>query len=105
MCREPGMPSIRTIFQWLEKNKNFAQLYARARVEQAETYREMIIDEAFSASDAQIGKLRVDALKWVASKLSPRRYGDKVDVEHTGTLDVRVTIGGDSSTTSPLTKS
>ena len=55
----------------------------------------MILDEAFNSHDAQIGRLRVDALKWVASKLAPKRYGDKVEVEQTGTQKIRVIMGGD----------
>jgi hypothetical protein len=55
----------------------------------------MILDEAFNSNDAQIGRLRVDALKWVASKLAPKRYGDKVEVEQTGTQKIRVIMGGD----------
>ena len=58
-------------------------MYARAREEQAETYADRLIEEAFSAEDASIGRLRMDALKWAASKLAPKRYGDAVQMKHT----------------------
>jgi hypothetical protein len=32
-------------------------------------------------------KTRIDALKWVLSKLLPKTYGDKVVVDHTVTVD------------------
>jgi hypothetical protein len=31
----------------------------------------------------------VDARKWVASKLLPKKYGDKLDLQHSGAIDVR----------------
>ena len=31
----------------------------------------------------QRSRLRVDTRKWLASKLYPKRYGDRVDVDHT----------------------
>ncbi len=31
---------------------------------------------------AQVARLRVDARKWVASKLRPKTWGDKQQIEH-----------------------
>lgn len=95
VCRDIKIaPS--TVIEWTWKNKEFFEQYTRARQKQADAYADMILDEAFNSHDAQIGRLRVDALKWVASKLAPKRYGDKVEVEQTGTQKVRVIIGGDA---------
>ena len=94
ICREIGLlPS--TVIMWMNHNKAFFEQYAQARQKQADSYADMILDEAFNSHDAQIGRLRVDALKWVASKLAPKRYGDKVEVEQTGTQKIRVIMGGD----------
>lgn len=95
VCRDIKIaPS--TVIEWTWKNKEFFEQYTRARQKQADAYADMILDEAFNSIDPQIGRLRVDALKWVASKLAPKRYGDKVEVEQTGTQKVRVIIGGDA---------
>lgn len=95
VCRDINIaPS--TVIEWTWKNKEFFEQYTRARQKQADAYADMILDEAFNSIDPQIGRLRVDALKWVASKLAPKRYGDKVEVEQTGTQKVRVIIGGDA---------
>ena len=75
------MPDRVTIYRWLESNENFRNQYTRARAEQADYYAEQIVDEAFSSHDAQIGRLRVDALKWAASKMAPKKYGEKVEIE------------------------
>lgn len=85
-----------TVIEWTWNNRDFSEQYTRARLKQADAYADMILDEAFNSLDPQIGRLRVDALKWVASKLAPKRYGDKVEVEQTGTQKVRVIIGGDA---------
>ena len=81
-------------FAWLHDNEELRKQYARARDEQSDTYAAMVVDEAFSASDAQIGRLRVDALKWAASKLAPKKYGDKLEVEQTGEQKIKIVIGG-----------
>ena len=62
----------------------FAEQYARAREVQAETLADEIVSIADEDGDPQRQRLRVDARKWVASKLKPKRYGDKVTNEHTG---------------------
>lgn len=83
ICSDAHMPNRVTVIRWLEQNENFRNQYARAREKQADAYAERILDEAFNAEDPQLGRLRVDALKWAASKLAPKRYGDAVQMKHT----------------------
>jgi hypothetical protein len=78
------MPASSAIYRWLDTNQIFKEQYTQARIKQADYYAEMIVDEAFSSHDAAIGRLRMDALKWAASKIAPKKYGDKVEVEQTG---------------------
>lgn len=94
ICASQDMPTCRMFFAWLHDNEELRKQYARARDEQSDTYAAMVVDEAFSASDAQIGRLRVDALKWAASKLAPKKYGDKLEVEQTGEQKIKIVIGG-----------
>jgi hypothetical protein len=75
------MPERRTIYSWLDANQEFQLQYKKARAEQADYYAELIIDESYSSHDAAIGRLRVDALKWAASKMAPKKYGDKIEIE------------------------
>lgn len=84
ICEEPGMPNRSTVRQWLAVHPEFHAQYARAREEQGDAYAERAIHEALTASDAQMGRLRMDALKWAAGKLAPKRYGDKVQQEVSG---------------------
>lgn len=89
------MPHRATVMRWLESNEVFRDQYARAREAQADHFVEEIIEIADQpnvrttadgevvASDPQRDRLRVDARKWVASKLAPKKYGDKLDLTST----------------------
>ena len=75
------LPGRTTIYSWIESNEAFRNQYSRARAEQADYYAELIVDESYSSHDAGIGRLRVDALKWAASKMAPKKYGEKIEIE------------------------
>lgn len=78
ICANDDMPSKAAVFRWLHAEPDFADQYARAREAQAEALADEIVDIADAAgADPQLGKLRVEARKWVASKLKPKRYGDR----------------------------
>jgi len=81
ICALDDMPRISTVYDWIDKLPELADRYARARQRQADTLASMVMTEAFNTNHAQIGRLRTDALKWTASKLSPKKYGDKIEVE------------------------
>jgi hypothetical protein len=96
ICADGKMPADTTVYVWLAKDEGFRDKYARAREEQAERYAEQIIEIADDSSDdANSRRVRVDARKWVASKLLPKKYGDRTRTEHTGA--VNVTITGDDA--------
>lgn len=82
--RKPGIPDISVVFRWITTNEDFAAQYAHAREVQGEVYADRAVHEALTAGDASIGRLRMDALKWAASKLAPKKYGDKIEHEHKG---------------------
>lgn len=104
ICADPEMPARSTVHLWLIENPHFADQYARAREAQADTYADEILDiaddgsndfvererpdgttyEAVDQENIQRSKLRVDARKWVAAKLKPKKYGDKIDVTSGG---------------------
>lgn len=91
------MPGTSTVYRWLADKPEFRELYARAREDQADTLADEIIDiadqkdgEADTPDSVNRARLRVDARKWIASKLKPKRYGDKIDHEHTGGLTVKL---------------
>jgi hypothetical protein len=113
ICSAENMPNKATVFRWLDKHKEFGDQYARARDEQAETLADDIVSIADSAgnplmlddvpllkdgepvmyADASAvahARLKVDARKWVASKLKPKKYGDKIDIDQKVSGELKV---------------
>lgn len=70
--------------------QGFTEQYTRAREAQAEFYADQIVDIADGVLpargdvDVQRDRLRVESRKWVAAKLLPKKYGDKITQEVTG---------------------
>lgn len=85
ICNVNGMPARGTVYQWLNENLEFQDQYTRARVEQADYFAEEIVEIADSveADSAAVAKarLQVDARKWAASKLAPKKYGEKTELD------------------------
>ena len=97
-----NMPSYRTVTRALAipENNQLRDRYTKAREDAADVLAEEIIDIA----DASPGvtehgvdngavnhqRLRVDARKWVAAKLKPRKYGERVDMS----IEGKVTLEG-----------
>lgn len=95
ICLDERMPALNTIYDWLYSDPSFAQQYARARELQAETYADKIVRIAqefksdcerlpvdkFSndriRAMSEVTKIEVLAHQWTASKLKPKKYGDK----------------------------
>ncbi len=107
LCKEnESFPNVRSVYDWLndEKYKDFLHNYARAREEQADFLADEIIaiaddgnddtEQRYTASGEPYdvenkewtsrSKLRVYARQWKASKLAPKKYGDKLDVTSGG---------------------
>ncbi|HGT4302229.1 TPA: hypothetical protein ACM24I_000056 [Neisseria meningitidis] len=85
ICAEPGMPARGTVYRWLIENADFQDQYARAREKQADYCAEEIIEIADSAEAESAAvskaKLQIDARKWAASKIAPKKYGDKTELD------------------------
>lgn len=96
--RNAGFPVPSTIFLWLTKHPEFSEMYEQARVQQCHVMADQIIKVAFDDTrddlDTENGlrcntewisrsRLKVDALKWLLTKLMPRKYGDKIQNETT----------------------
>jgi hypothetical protein len=104
ICGADEMPSKATVFRWLGLHKEFSDQYARAREEQAESMADEIVAIVDNATSPLLvdgvpllngdgnpvlitdtvsiahARLKMDARKWVASKLKPKKYGDKIGI-------------------------
>lgn len=87
ISRDEKMPAMSTLFRWLRENEGFSEQYARAKMESADSLVDDIISIADNESeDPQSRRIKVDARKWVASKLKPKKYGDRIHNEHSGNV-------------------
>lgn len=100
ICRDPEMPAKTTVFKWLLDIDGFSNQYARAKEESAESHADDMLDIADETHNdhyidengntkvnneaIQRSRLRVDTRKWIASKLKPKKYGERIQNEITG---------------------
>ena len=86
ICDQAGMPDRRTVIRWQASNEGFATKCARAREEQADFMDDLILDVAnrCTPETAQADRVKISAYQWRASKLKPKKYGEKVQTELTG---------------------
>lgn len=102
-----GFPSYQTVFNWLadpEKYGEFVDLYARAKEEQADFLADEMLDIAdnpvqgsrtvhktggkhgleisktIDGDMVERSRLMIDTRKFLASKLKPKKYGNKLDL-------------------------
>jgi hypothetical protein len=109
ICLDENMPNKATVFRWLADDRylEFRDQYERAREAQADALFDDILDIADDGSNDWMERknaegqnvgwsengealrrsvLRVDARKWMAGKLRPKKYGDKIFQEHSGAV-------------------
>lgn len=102
ICDIDEMPSQPAVYRWIQKYEDFRKKYAHAREKQAETLFDEMLDiaddgyndwmtnkhgdEITNREAIERSKLRIEARKWMLGKLKPKKYGDKVEVEHSGEI-------------------
>ena len=108
ICRLPEMPTYPTIMNWLwdesDFKENFLYRYKLARDQQADYMADEIVDicdnsrndymererkdgtkgQVMRPENVQRSRLRVDARKWMAAKLKPKKYGDSMSLTGKG---------------------
>jgi hypothetical protein len=89
---------------WMNADPVLLGRYARAKEESADTLADEIMDLAdeevptdenghMDSAAVNRQRLRVDARKWVAAKLKPKKYGDKVTQDHQGNVRMFIDTG------------
>lgn len=82
ICSDKGMPAKSAVMRWLTEDPEFQDQYARAREAQADTLFDEILGivDGAKPEDVAAARLRMDARKWMAGKLRPKKYGDKLAI-------------------------
>jgi hypothetical protein len=81
-----GVPSAPSIYRHMARDAEFAGMIAIARQAQQEHEMEKCIELADSATpeDWQVKRLQIWARHWRASRMIPKKWGDKITQEITG---------------------
>lgn len=97
ITKDAHMPNVATVYRWLQQDEDFRNMYTRAREDQADTHADEIIAIAdenpetvpvydkdgnlievkIDATFMQWQKNKIEARKWNAAKLKPRKYGER----------------------------
>ncbi|MFA4974568.1 MAG: terminase small subunit protein [bacterium] len=105
ICKSDHMPSAGTVCRWLADARYavFREQYTRAKEIQLDVLADEIIHIANTQEVGEIvtekptgtevkradmiehRRLKIDARKWYVGKLAPKKYGDRTQLEHTGT--------------------
>lgn len=100
-----GMPAASTVRQWhLDDREGFSVYYARAREAGLDAMADEIMDISDDGSNdymerndpgnkgyavkgehIQRSRLRVDSRKWYLSKMAPKRFGERSQIDHSST--------------------
>ncbi|SOE49113.1 terminase small subunit-like protein [Orrella dioscoreae] len=102
ICRSEGMPAWRTVYDWLDAHPEFAARFARARDLGCDAIAEQtleILDEKPERTLTEQGdKIDPGFVQWqknraeqrlkLLAKWHPKKYGDKQQIEHSGSLSI-----------------
>ncbi len=112
VLKDKDMPSSSTFFIWIDNDEDKSKQYARAcanradaifdeALEIADTPKEGVVTKIDKDGNKEVThadmiahrKLQVDTRKWAAGKLNPKKYGDKLQTEHSGEIEIKQITG------------
>ena len=103
--KRDSMPTSTTFYEWIDSDKQKALHYARACEKRADSIFDEILEIADETSNDTIitergeipnsewiarSRLKVDARKWMLGKMNPKKYGDKIQQEHSGEVTTNI---------------
>lgn len=103
ICRDEHMPETRTVYDWRREHPDFDTAIARAREDGYDeiaadclTIADSGINDTYMTDDGERtntdviarSKLRVETRLKLLAKWDPKRYGDKIQTEHSGAVQI-----------------
>jgi hypothetical protein len=117
VCKAEDMPSAATVFSWLRTKDDFLEQYEMAKQEAADALADEVLDIAddgtndymerldkngeptgawqLNGEHVQRSRLRIDTRKFLMAKMKPKKYGDRVDHNHTGNIGLYQSMSDD----------
>jgi len=83
------------VLEWAKTNEAFAAMYASARdahAEHLDAEIDRIAKTAVDKDTAAAARVQITALTWRASKMAPKRYGDRLDLNVDHSFDLTAVL-------------
>jgi hypothetical protein len=96
-------PTAKTFWAWMETDIGLRDRYTRAKDQQLEVLADQLVDladtdricekvtikadgsrEVTILDQVERTKVQIDTRKWLLAKLNPKKYGDRLQQEHSG---------------------
>ena len=91
-----------SLYRTLHADPELWASYKRARELGANAMAEQAVDIADNDADAKRARNRIMVRQWLAGKLDPKTYGDRLDLNVTQTVDISGALGEAKSRVRPL---
>lgn len=97
ILKDENLPAMSTFMKWISESEQYARAYATA----VELRADLLVEDILNIADnvgqdmvenedgipvinhavIQRDRLRVDSRKWLAARMNPKKYGDKLNLE------------------------
>jgi len=109
ICRQEGMPKLRTVYGWIDGDADLSARFAGARKAGMDMLAQEALDIAddgtndftegkngpmLDAEHVQRSKLRIETRLKLLRCWDHARYGDRQQVEHSGTMSLEALVSG-----------
>jgi len=89
ICEAPDMPNRITVWRWQQQHPEFRNMITAAREYGADALAEQCLMIADDGRDVPRDTLKITTRRWLASKIAPRRYGERLAAELSGLVVAR----------------
>jgi hypothetical protein len=84
ICEADDMPDRITVWRWNRQRDEFRNMILAAREFGADALAEQCLQIADGSGDTRRDLSKISTRRWLASKIAPRRYGDRLATEVSG---------------------
>lgn len=99
-CDQSNLP-ISTFHSYIKKDDTLNEMYMEADQRGSDAMADALVNidnhRIHGQSDAKMAKVISDNIKWVLSKRKPKEFGDRVQVDHSISVDIAITTALDAA--------